>query len=142
MKCPNCNQEIDNDSNFCDYCGAKIKQLPSSGSRPSSTMPTGGAMSKIKNIVLIVTAALFTISAILWGEDGLVTGLSLLISGGLLYWLYASKVSDALKILLTILFSITGIIRAIVIHNDPEPFIIILIVEVVIMSIAYYNSTK
>lgn len=25
MKCPNCKQEIDNNSAFCEYCGAKIK---------------------------------------------------------------------------------------------------------------------
>lgn len=26
MKCPNCKQEIDNNSAFCEYCGAKIKK--------------------------------------------------------------------------------------------------------------------
>ena len=29
MKCPKCNQEIDDDSVFCDYCGAKIEQARS-----------------------------------------------------------------------------------------------------------------
>ena len=24
MICPNCNMEIDNDSNFCKYCGTKV----------------------------------------------------------------------------------------------------------------------
>ena len=27
MKCPNCNKLIDNDSNFCEYCGAEIKRI-------------------------------------------------------------------------------------------------------------------
>ena len=145
MKCPNCNQEIDNDSVFCDFCGAKIKQLPSgSGSRPSSMMDTGGWISQGKNIVLIVTAAIFTICVIFFGkyEEGVLAGLSILLSGGLFYWLYASKISDALKIVLTIVFALTGIIRAIVIYDVPEAFVIILIVEVVVMAIAYFNSKK
>lgn len=145
MKCPNCNQEIDDDSVFCDFCGAKIKQLPSgSGSRPSSMMDTGGWISQAKNIVLIVTAAIFIICVIFFGEyeEGLLAGLSILLSGGLFYWLYASKVSDALKIVLSIVFSITGTIRVIAIYGVPEAFVILLIVEVVVMAIAFYNSTK
>lgn len=27
MKCPNCNKLIDNDSNFCEYCGSAIKNI-------------------------------------------------------------------------------------------------------------------
>lgn len=29
MKCPKCNHEIDDDSAFCDYCGARIEQTSS-----------------------------------------------------------------------------------------------------------------
>lgn len=142
MKCPNCNQEIDSDSIFCEYCGAKIKQLPSSGSRTSSTMDSCSAMSKSKNIAMIVAVALFAISAIIWGEYGLMTGISILISGSLFYWLYSSKVSDGIKIALTFAFALTGIIRAITIHGNTDVFVILLIAEVVIMAFAYYNSTK
>lgn len=26
MKCPNCKNEIENDSTFCEYCGARVNQ--------------------------------------------------------------------------------------------------------------------
>lgn len=32
MKCPKCNQEIDDDSIYCDYCGTKIEQFDSAQS--------------------------------------------------------------------------------------------------------------
>ena len=28
MLCPNCKKEIENDSTFCEYCGARINQAP------------------------------------------------------------------------------------------------------------------
>jgi hypothetical protein len=38
MKCPHCGKEIANDSVFCEYCGEKIKNLPSS--QPVQFAPT------------------------------------------------------------------------------------------------------
>lgn len=28
MKCPNCQKGIDNDSNFCEYCGTRLNLVP------------------------------------------------------------------------------------------------------------------
>ena len=28
MKCPNCNRDVENDSVFCEYCGAKLTREP------------------------------------------------------------------------------------------------------------------
>lgn len=35
MKCPKCNQEIDDDGAFCEFCGAKIER--STPSHPNET---------------------------------------------------------------------------------------------------------
>lgn len=43
MKCPNCKQEVDDNSIFCDFCGTKIEQAPATeeqivgGSFPKSS---------------------------------------------------------------------------------------------------------
>lgn len=37
MICPNCKREIDKDSNFCGYCGAKIEKCPSCGETVDAT---------------------------------------------------------------------------------------------------------
>jgi len=78
-------------------------------------------------------------------DSCMLVNLSLAITAGLLYWLFASKIADALKITVTILFLLTGIVRAALMAISPSNaifFIGILLFELVIMAIAYYNTSK
>ena len=80
-------------------------------------------------------------------ENCMLVNLSLAFTAGLLYWLFSSKIADALKITITGVFSLTGIVRTILMLFGPSNgifliFIGILLLEVVIMAIAYYNTSK
>jgi len=106
----------------------------------------------MKKLLLIIIAAIAVFNT-LFGVviDGyemdscMLVNLSLAITAGLLYWLFASKIADALKITVTILFLLTGIVRAALMAISPSNaifFIGILLFELVIMAIAYYNTSK
>lgn len=106
----------------------------------------------MKKLLIIIIAAIAIFNT-LFGVviDGyemdscMLVNLSLAITAGLLYWLFASKIADALKITVTILFLLTGIVRAALMAISPSNaifFIGILLFELVIMAIAYYNTSK
>lgn len=158
MKCPKCKQEIDEDSKFCEYCGERIPQVASgqhftekrevdnnTGKKPFLNKET----MRTKNLLLILFAAAIVCNTILGAGTGyemgkcLLVDLSLLLSAGLFYWLYASWVADALKITLSFVLGLTGLIRLILMLSGSFiAFAIILLIEVVVMAIAYYNSSK
>ena len=80
-------------------------------------------------------------------ETCMLVNLSLMLTAGLLYWLFDSKIADALKITLSVLFSLTGIVRVVLMLFSPLDvvfftFIGILLLETIIMAIAYYNTSK
>lgn len=107
---------------------------------------------KILILILITAIAVFnTLFGVMIDgyemENCLHVDLSLALTAGLLFWLYASKITDALKITITFVFILTGIVRAILMLFSPSngiilTFIGILILEAVIMAIAYYNTSK
>lgn len=106
----------------------------------------------MKNLLVIIIAAIVVFNTLLGVviegyemDSCMLVNLSLAITAGLLYWLFASKIADALKITITILFLLTGIVRAalMAISFSNAVFLIgILLFELVIMAIAYYNTTK
>lgn len=159
MQCPKCKQEIDNDSMFCEFCGERIPRVTSGqhftgkrevdnskGKKPFLNKETMGT----KNLLLILFAAAIVFNTILSAgmrgyemEKGLRVDFSLLLSAGLFYWLFASRVADALKITLSFVLGLTGLIRLILMLSESFiAFAIILLIEVVVMAIAYYNSSK
>ncbi len=106
----------------------------------------------MKKLLIIIIAAIVIFNT-LFGVviDGyemdscMLVNLSLAITAGLLYWLFASKIADALKITITILFLLTGSVRAALMLFSLSYgifFIGILLFELVIMAIAYYNTSK
>ena len=109
---------------------------------------------KTKNLLLILFAAAIVFNTLLGvGMGGyemekcLLVDLSLLLSAGLFYWLYASWVADALKITLSFVLGLTGLIRLILMlcgiaNGIIIAFASVLLFEVVVMAIAYYNSSK
>lgn len=106
----------------------------------------------MKNLLVIIFAAVAVFNTLLGVvTDGyemdscMLVNLSLAITAGLIYWLFASKISDALKITVAILFLLTGIVRAALMAISLSNiifFIGILLFELVIMAIAYYNTSK
>ena len=106
----------------------------------------------MKNLLVLIIAAIAVFNTLLGVmidsyEIGncLLVDLSLVLTAGFYYWLFASKIADALKITVTILFLLTGIVRAALMAISPSNaifFIGIFLFELVIMAIAYYNSSK
>lgn len=106
----------------------------------------------MKNLLVIIIVAIAVFNTLLGVViDGyemdscMLVNLSLAITAGLLYWLLASKISDALKISITILFLLTGLVRAALMAislSNAIFFIGILLFELVIIAIAYYNTSK
>lgn len=106
----------------------------------------------MKKLLLIIIAAISIFNTLLGvGGNGydmdtcMLVNLSLAITAGLLYWLLASTISDALKITITLLFILTGVARIVLMLLNPSIgilFIGILLLELVIMAIAYYNTSK
>lgn len=109
---------------------------------------------KTKNLLLIVFAAIVVFNtlfgAIIDSYDlgtCMLVNLSLLLTAGLFYWLYASNVANALKITLSFVLGMTGLIRMILMLCGSSngiilAFVGILLLEVIIMVVAYYNSSK
>lgn len=109
---------------------------------------------RTKTLLLIVFAAVVVFNTLFGAMiDGYEMGtcmlvdLSLILTAGLFYWLYASRVSNALKITLSLVLSLTGLIRMVLMLCGTESGIIlafvgILLLEVVIMAVAYYNSSR
>ena len=106
----------------------------------------------MKNLLAIIIAAIAVFNTLLGVViDGyemdscMLVDLSLAITAGLLYWLLASKISDALKITITMLFLLTGLVRAALMLfslSNGVFFIGILLFELIIIAIAYYNTSK
>lgn len=108
----------------------------------------------MKNLLILILAVIAVFNT-LFGvliegyemENCMLVNLSLALTAGLCYWLFASKMADALKITITIVLLLTGIVRAALMLFSPTnsivlTFIGILLLEVVIMAIAYYNTSK
>jgi len=77
----------------------------------------------------------------------MLVNVSLGLTAGLLYWLFDSKIADALKITITFVFSLTGIIRIVLLLFNPSDIVFfisigILLLEAIFMAIAYYNTSK
>ena len=75
---------------------------------------------KVKHIILVAIIAIMILNtltgAIIEAYDissCLLVDLSLCLSAGILYFLFVSDIADGFKISLAVIFSITGIIRAI-----------------------------
>ena len=106
----------------------------------------------MKNLLVIIIVAIAVFNTLLGVViDGyemdscMLVNFSLAITAGLLYWLLASKIADALKIAITMLFFITGLVRAALMVSSLSNaifFIGIILFELVIMAIAYYNTSK
>ena len=108
----------------------------------------------MKNLLILINAAIAVFNT-LFGvliddyeiENCLLVDLSLALTAGFLYWLYASNLADALKITITFVFMLSGIVRVVLMLFSPSnsiilAFIGILLLEAVIMAIAYYNTSK
>ena len=108
----------------------------------------------MKKLIIIIFAAIVIFNT-LFGvmingyemENCMLVNLSLAFTAGLLYWLYDSQIADALKITITFIFLLTGIIRVVLMLLGTSngiflAFIGILLLEAVIMAIAYYNTLK
>lgn len=108
----------------------------------------------MKNLLVLIIAAIAVFNTLLGVmidsyEIGncLLVDLSLVLTAGFYYWLFASKIADALKITITFVFLLTGIVRAALMLFSPSngivlTFVGILLLEAVIMAIAYYNTSK
>ena len=57
MKCPNCGKEIANDSQFCEFCGAKINLITIEEKRPKNYKPLW------VSLIVIICASAFGIVA-------------------------------------------------------------------------------
>lgn len=108
-------------------------------------------MKKLLILIIAAIAVFNTLSGVMIDgyemENCLLVDLSLALTAGLYYWLFASKTADALEITITIVFLLTGIVRAALMLFNPSngivlTFIGILLLEAVIMAIAYYNTSK
>ena len=109
---------------------------------------------RTKNLLFIVFAAIVVFNTLFGAMiDGyemdtcMLVNLSLILTAGLFYWLYASWVSNALKITISFVLALTGLIRMVLMLCGTEngiilAFVGILLLEVVIMALAYYNSSK
>ena len=108
----------------------------------------------MKNIVILIIAAIAVFNT-LFGvmidgyemENCMLVNLSLALTAGICYWLFASKIADALKITITFVFLLTGLVRAALMLFTPSngivlTFVGILLLEAVIMAIANYNTSK
>ena len=108
----------------------------------------------MKNLIILIIAAIAVFNTLLGVmidgyeiENCMLVNLSLVLTAGLLYWLFDSKIADALKIALSVLFSLTGIVRVVLMLFSPSDvvfftFIGILLLEAIIMAIAYYITSK
>ena len=108
----------------------------------------------MKKLLIIIIAAITVFNTLLGAmidsyevETCIHVGLSLVLTTGLLYWLYVSQIAEALKITITFIFILTGIIRVVLMLLGTSngiflAFIGILLLEAVIMAIAYYNTLK
>ena len=109
---------------------------------------------RTKNLLLIVFAAVVVFNTLFGAmidsyeiDTCMLVNLSLLLTAGLFYWLYASWVSNALKITLSFVLALTGLVRMVLMLCGTSSGIIlafvgILLLEAVIMAVAYYNSSK
>ena len=109
---------------------------------------------RTKTLLLIVFAAIVVFNTLFGAMiDGYELGtcmfvnLSLLLTAVLFYWLNASYVANALKVTLSFVFGLTGLIRMILMLCGSSngiilAFVGILLLEVIIMVVAYYNSSK
>ena len=108
-------------------------------------------MKKLLILIIAAIAVFNTLFGVLIDgyemENCMLVNLSLALTAGLYYWVFSSKMADALKITITIVLLLTGIVRAALMLFSPTngiflTFIGILLLEVVIMAIVYYNTLK
>lgn len=109
---------------------------------------------RTKNLLLILFAAIVVFNTLFGAMiDGYEMGtcmlinISLLLTAGLFYWLFASWVSNALKISLSFILVLTGIIRVVLMLAGTDDglvlaFVGIMLFEVVIMALAYFISSR
>lgn len=108
----------------------------------------------MKKLIIIIISAIAVFNT-LFGvmidgyeiENCMLVNLSLVLTAGFLYWLFDSRIADALKITITFVFALTGTIRATLMLLSPTDgiilaFIGILLFEAIIIAIAYYNTSK
>ena len=55
MKCPNCNNVIDNDSNFCEYCGSAIKSVNDKKEKSTNKIKVFLYIVAVLNILQLIT---------------------------------------------------------------------------------------
>lgn len=112
----------------------------------------------MKKIVLIIGGLIFLINTIIGSIfssyddfNVILVDINILITIGLLYFLIDSKISDGFKIGLTVLFSITGLIRVLISfffsENIKDNFSIIILLfllalEIICLLVSRYLTEK
>ena len=120
MKCTNCGREIENDSIFCEHCGAKVYNASNNSTPPSSipTRPSTPTSNQQKQAPNTVAALVLGICSIIFGlYGGIILGIIGLVLSRKGYAAYnkAPEQYDGAGMLIgSMIMSIIGIIMGII----------------------------